>query len=300
MRIRIVPETVHSMRLAALALLYISPESGAQATWTRLPVGPGPGAMSGVPASYDLGRNVTVFHTWGQTWEFDGSNWINRTSGIGPRNGWFVYDFGRSRHVLYELPPQSPPWTQPQTTWEWDGQTWTSHGIAGAPALLGRAGMAYDPRRNAVILTGPDQANAQRVGTWAWSGTQWTRVPLQFEGYAPLNSQTLVTDWVRRRVLAVNFLSVGTPQVVGTLFLDDTGWHLIPGTETAPYRPTTAVVQDPLRDRVIMFSGSSFGAPCGVVNETWEFDGMRWFQRFPANSPPAILGAGVTYNFGFS
>lgn len=270
----------------------------AQATWTQLPVGSGIGPVTGPLVSYDVVRNVTVVFSNPQTWEFDGSTWTNRTNGPAPRNGWISYDLARGRHVVYERPQGTTPTVPTQHTWEWDGSSWTDHGLTNAPVLDVIAGMAYDPRRGAVVLFGNDQAGGPRPGTWAWDGARWTRLVLQSEGPQPM-SHILTTDWVRQRVLMINLQPVSTlPGVYGTYYLDDTGWHQVAGSQSAPYRIGAAIAQDPIRDRVVMFGGNTFFGQCGTwVNETWEFDGLTWIQRSPTNSPPPIIGASAVFNW---
>lgn len=112
-------------------------------------------------------------------------------------------------------------------------------------------------------------------------------------------SCVLTTDWVRQHVLMLNLQPVSTlPGVFGTYYLDGTGWHQVPGTQTAPYRPGAAIVQDPVRDRVVMFGGYTWFGQCGqFVNDTWEFDGATWILRTPSTSPPPMTGASAIYNW---
>ena len=54
-----------------------------------------------------------------------------------------------------------------------------------------------------------------------------------------------------------------------------------------------AMVYDTVRQRVVLFGGLT---PDGVSDQTWEFDGDTWEQRFPPHSPPARDSAQLAYD----
>ena len=60
-----------------------------------------------------------------------------------------------------------------------------------------------------------------------------------------------------------------------------------------PARNGRAVVWDSARQRVLAFGGRD-GLP--IFDDTWEFDGDQWTQRFPAQSPPALSSAGLAFD----
>lgn len=60
-----------------------------------------------------------------------------------------------------------------------------------------------------------------------------------------------------------------------------------------PARSGRAVTWDSDRKRVLAFGGSN-GTP--IYDDTWEFDGALWTQRFPAQSPPPLQGASLAYD----
>lgn len=60
-----------------------------------------------------------------------------------------------------------------------------------------------------------------------------------------------------------------------------------------PARDGRAVVWDSVRQRVLAFGGRD-GSP--MYDDTWEFDGEQWTQRFPAQSPPALASAGLAFD----
>lgn len=56
-----------------------------------------------------------------------------------------------------------------------------------------------------------------------------------------------------------------------------------------PARDDAAAAYDPVRKNLVVFGGRAFG-------DTWTFDGQRWEQRFPANSPPPRAMHAMTWD----
>ena len=64
-------------------------------------------------------------------------------------------------------------------------------------------------------------------------------------------------------------------------------------------RYQAAMAYDAFRHVTVLFGGQ-VNVPSGspVLNDTWEFDGTNWTQRFPATSPPARSQAQMVFDFG--
>jgi hypothetical protein len=70
---------------------------------------------------------------------------------------------------------------------------------------------------------------------------------------------------------------------------DGVNWQqLFPASSPSP-RATHAMASDPLRQRIVLFSGTS-------LNDTWEWNGSAWLSRMPATSPPFRGNAGMAYD----
>ncbi|MEZ5966957.1 MAG: kelch repeat-containing protein [Planctomycetota bacterium] len=59
-------------------------------------------------------------------------------------------------------------------------------------------------------------------------------------------------------------------------------------------RTNHAQAYDAARGVVVVFGGQ--GATGGALDDTWEWDGVSWMQRFPSNVPPARHGAAMVYD----
>jgi hypothetical protein len=123
--------------------------------------------------AFDLARGLVVlfggFPNLGDTWEWDGNNWVQRLPAVSPssRQGHaMAYDLSRSRVVLFGGSDAAGILSD---TWEWDGTNW----IQRAPAMSapGRANpaMAYDMGRNLVVLFGGQGLAGNLFDTWDYS-----------------------------------------------------------------------------------------------------------------------------------
>src|SRR5262245_6582863 len=132
--------------------------------WTQLE-DIGPPARSGHAMAYDPKRERTVLlggSDFGDTWEWDGNLWKHVTD-IGPGavsnhavvfNGRMVEMFGGV--IGNELL---------DNTWEWDGRHWTQRQDMG-PVARFAFGMAYDGKRDRVVLFGGFAADGLHNDTW--------------------------------------------------------------------------------------------------------------------------------------
>src|SRR5262249_33727606 len=132
---------------------------------------------------YDPVRRVTVMFggssalgDFGETWEWDGTNWSRRSPETSPpaRSGHgMVYDSTRHRVVLYGgaaglLHPLDD-------MWGWDGVTWTERMVtSGRPPPRTKAGVAYDSGRDRLVVYGGQDSEFRDLDDmWEFDGSQW-------------------------------------------------------------------------------------------------------------------------------
>src|SRR5262249_53057674 len=131
--------------------------------------------------AYDLTRACTVlfggglgFGSFGDTWEWDGSNWTQRTPGPGPLppprdDAASVYDPIRARTVLFGGSGSNG--VMLADTWEWDGTQWFHQTPATAPTPRSLHAMAFDSQRGRALLFGGSGGSGTLFGdTWQWDG----------------------------------------------------------------------------------------------------------------------------------
>ena len=76
---------------------------------------------------------------------------------------------------------------------------------------------------------------------------------------------------------------------------DDDVWIRQSPTTVPSDRFDQVMAYDTARDRTVMFGGQS-NSGGGALNETWEWDGANWNLMSPPDSPPATVGAAMTYD----
>jgi hypothetical protein len=145
-------------------------------TWTQYTGNPHPEQRSQLAMTYDSRRGVVVLFGgvdptgtqivyYDDTWEYDGT-WTKRAPASKPpasANHVLAYDAGRGVSVLF---------TTTGETWEWNGTNWTKITTAVSPAARSQAGLAYDPDRKRIVLTG-GSSGTTLSDSWEYDGTNW-------------------------------------------------------------------------------------------------------------------------------
>ncbi len=126
------------------------------------------GTTAGVDAT---NRPPEVFH--GDTWEWDGSNWFERTplgSTPGARHEHaMAYDpVARVTYLFGGLDPSGTPLND---LWVFDGASWTRLVTLNPPARRFDCGMAFDTARGKLVLFGGQNT------TWAQYVRDWSSAP---------------------------------------------------------------------------------------------------------------------------
>jgi hypothetical protein len=122
--------------------------------------------------------------------------------------------------------------------------------------------------------------------TWAWTGSRWAQ---RFPATSPSGrtAHYMVHDSTRGRVVLF-----GGRQATGgvnnefrllndTWVYDNGNWSEITAPNTPTPRQHGAMAYDPVRDRVVIFGGTTFKADGVTLEnnfETWELDGTTWVQ----------------------
>ena len=76
------------------------------------------------------------------------------------------------------------------------------------------------------------------------------------------------------------------------------GWHLITPEHLPTPRVGGEIAFDSKRGKALLFGGSGVwtGGEWVYDNETWEWDGLDWVERFPEVAPPGRGGLGLAYD----
>src|SRR5262249_5238027 len=148
-----------------------------------------PTSRTSFTMAYDSARGVIVLfggirsdstiHYLADTWECNGTDWMQRTPGSSPPARAFSamsYDSGRGGSVLFGGSYYDGTTHYYNDTWEWNGTDWTQRTPANSAPSRRYHALAYDSVRGVTVLFGgfgPGIGIA--ADTWEWNGTNWTQ-----------------------------------------------------------------------------------------------------------------------------
>lgn len=272
------------------------------ATWTqtleRRPVG----GTKEIAAAYDARRGLTVVLDTAGTWEWNGVGWHRRlASAATPYRPGVGVAYHAACGVTISVGGGSVTGGTSAETLRYEqqaplGVSWIP--VTNIPASRTRHAMAYDSRRERVIVFGGGAGNSadNLLGDlWELSAgtgcepTAWTWHAITPAGAAPSARVSAGMAYDAARGVTVLF---GGMNAAGELLDDTWEWD---GTAWRERTPTTrpsarfehALAYDPRRGRVIAFAGKPKD---GRTNDAWEWDGTTWTELAPAILPPARSG----------
>jgi cysteine-rich repeat protein len=176
-----------------------------------------------------------------------------------------------------------------EDTWSWDGASWTEHQTTNTPGPRVLAELVWDPvAEHAVLLGGRDAWVGEQTTQppFAWNGTDWTPAGLSGDGPTPWLGA--VWDAGRQRLVGVGgYASVPLRHLERA----PEGW--IDPTVQPPPRDDGAIVWDSAREVLVLFGGDDGSTE---YDDTWEFDGLTWRQRFGGPGPYRGDGNAFVYD----
>jgi hypothetical protein len=181
--------------------------------------------------AYDSTRGVVVLFggrisasPWynDETWEWDGTNWTQKSPVNKPSarvDHAMAYDSARGAVVLFGGCMSASP-RENNETWEWDGTNWTQKSPANKPSGRYDHAMAYDSIRGVVLLFGGYlYGGLYSDETWEWDGTNWV-LKNPSNNPSGRSDHALAYDSVRGVVVLF-----GGVVVVGAGHLSDETWE---------------------------------------------------------------------------
>ena len=245
--------------------------------------------------AYDSARGRVVlfggytFEDLADTWEWDGTTWVERTPATSPsarEEFAMAYDSARGRVVLFGGRAVNSP-NRLADTWEWDGNTWVERTpVTSPPARYGHA-MAYDSARARVVLFAGDGASGYLADTWEWDGETWIERTPATSPYAR-RRHAMAYDSAHSRVV----LFGGESGLADTWEWDGSVWvrRIVP---SPLHRYSHAMAYDSARGAVVLFGGTNDFVH--GLDDTWEWDGNAWLER-SRQSPPARENHAMAYD----
>jgi hypothetical protein len=185
---------------------------------------------------------------------------------------------------------------------------WRLASPASSPSARSGAGMCYDATASQIVLFGGTAGFSTSSETWSFDGTTWTLL-------APVASPSgktgveLVHDPLRGVTVMYGSMSTsffGGPSVDQTWEFDGATWTQVFPTTTPGGLGNYGACFDSLRNRTVLYGGSSNSFFPIAESGTWEWNGTDWAQITTTGSPgplerPAMCfhqGLGKTVLFG--
>ena len=228
-------------------------------------------------------------------------SWTKQTPAAAPAARWgevLAFDSGRGVTLLFG--GQDNNGTVFGDTWQWDGTNWAQKTLSNSPPPASFAAMAYDSGRGVAVMFGGDLNNSPiqiSSDTWEWNGTAWNRRSLATSPSARIG-HAMAYDAGRGVTVLYGGITINGSNAVflgDTWEWDGTNWTQKVPAASPPILGLHAMAYDSLRQRVVLFGGSSV-FPTQPSDETWEWDGTTWLQRTPSIAPPARTGHGMAYD----
>lgn len=232
--------------------------------------------------AWDAGAGKLMLHgglrlgaegRFGDLWAWEGGKWAlvhesDTGPGIRDHHG-MAYDSARERMILFGGSRGGPEaQVLLEDTWSFDGETWRQHHGSGPPARATHR-MAYDSRRNRLVLFGGWGDNGPMRDTWEWDGEGW--IEAAGNGPTPRFATRIAFDEARGKT--VLFGGRGPDGDLGdTWEWDGQTWIAVATTGPAP-RNGHAMAYDRESGRIILHGGLSGGER---LADTWAWDGSRW------------------------
>ncbi|MHC5108717.1 MAG: Kelch repeat-containing protein [Planctomycetota bacterium] len=245
------------------------------------------------------------------------SHWIRNSDGV------FLHQFGTTSTVEIKRPNgtalTSPPYNAPQSSLALVRNSEYPLGGGGAAVGFNRAEtpFAVDAWGNLVnagfvpsgvpqpldlttSLAGSGSQAVREAGAFLWNSHESvliTQSPEVTTGACCIAGNCQVTTGGNCSLLGGQFQGNGTvcgpatcaASQCGGLCPPDIAWELAANSGPSP-RWGHAMAYDALHQRTVLFGG---GSP---DDESWEFDGVAWSQRFPTASPPGRFRHEMVYD----
>jgi PKD repeat protein len=275
-------------------------EYGSIRNWVLRSVATEPSARLRHGMVYDSSRAVMVLFGGNleganqysdETWEWNGSNWTQKYPANKPSQRCslsMAYDSAREVTVLFGGSYYDGSNHYYDDTWEWDGSNWNLKNPVNKPSGRCAHSMAYDPNRGVVVLYGGYPENNE---TWEWNGTNWTKkLPTPNPGNQYRHA--LVYDSKQ------GVITLFRPSLSSVWEWDGANWTETITSGSAPHgRSEFNVAYDSRRGVTLLYGGFYLdGATDVYCDDTWEWNGVGWTQKFPADNPTKLIEHAMAFD----
>jgi hypothetical protein len=216
-----------------------------------------------------------------QMWTWDGTTWQQPHPATMPEviGASMVYDAARHQIVLYggEI-PYGHVGMVVNTTWTWDGTTWSQRTPATVPSPRADAALVYDSARQQVVLYSGARYGPPLNDLWTWNGNTWQQ---QHPAQMPperVHGTLIYDEALQQAILFAGDSFYGLQPLGDTWAWNGTGWTEI-SAEGAPVTPIASAAYDPDQQAIVVYAAPGnlkASPPVTPVSQTWIWNGTGW------------------------
>jgi hypothetical protein len=217
------------------------------------------------------------------------NTWTKQSPLISPPasdDGSMAYDPVTHTSVLFGGETQVGGGTTLDSTWEWNGTSWSIDNPVSSPSPRLSPAVAYDPVNRDLLLFGGQGPHSSPLlnDTWSWNGNDWTQLS---PAHSPPGGYGVAaaTNTQGNYVLLV---TAGYTQS----FFQTWEWNGSDWTQESPETSPTCIgdcselrnslAYDPVHNVMLLQES----------NVTWEWNGFDWLQLNPATQVGGLLTTG--------
>lgn len=273
-------------------------------TWRRAPSAIRDGEVTSDVVTYDSARQrlvviadgMNTFFDYMSVWEWDGARFVEADAGLGPgplarEDAAATYVASAGHTLLFGGVDGDDD--SLGDLWAWDGIRFRELGLQGdAPTPRRDAAMAYDPRRDRVVMFGGRTENWRGTNLgdlWEWDGQRWREIEVSGDGPSPRSGHVMAYDPVRERTVLAGGSTLDSEDSSEVWEWDGQDWDLRNG-EGSPSHSDASLVFDQGSRRLLLFGGTG-------DDDLWLFDGLAWTLGSQMElGAGARLGHAMTYD----
>ena len=277
-----------AQRMAIATLLLTTTGSVFAQEWYQEDPTSSPAGRRFAGAAFDPARGVTIVFggtderaatVFGDTWEYDGAEWAQRTTSGPAARERFASCFHRGHGVFVVFGGRDANGMLLGDMWAFDGKSWSQVQPANLPPARMDATLAYDEVRDRIVLFGGRPLDPAKpfADTWEFDGVDWlqrspaTSPDPRFGHVSTFDAQRGVT------VLFGGFTNGGSATDADTWEYDGKDWREVV-TATVPAKSVFPALTFHRRHQVAVLVGAT--GSFNPAPQTWAFDGIDW-QRGP-------------------
>lgn len=238
-------------------------------------------------------RDETGWPSLGDTWEWDGGNWVEQHPENAPpsrREALMTYDEVRGVVVLFGGVTQRTldEVSYFNDVWEWDGIDWVEKTPAASPPPRTSGIIYYDPVQQRIIIHGgyihtEEGESIFLEDMWAWDGEIWEEIHLE------VASNASAAAFVYNQ-------ETGCPMILDGRFITELNLNQwVEQQFMNPPQPRWAATMtyDPVQQMAVLFGGI---IEKDVMNETWVYKGNEWDEINTRIQPLGRTGHNLFYD----